>query len=389
MLHSEDISINYEQLDVFYNRYFAYYRSLQAYYKKRFVNRCLIFLNQKYIDGINDFEPDNRIKALIAASAVQLTLGLECWEMDYFDLIIVHPQDYKGNTGLKFSGETNLAGYVKLSWKTFLRGYTFNSDNINLGLHEFSHALHFSGLKGGEQDYFLDNYFNNWLSSAYEAFNDLKLGRLSIFRPYGGTNINEFISVCFEHFFESPQQIKETYPLLYYSTACLLNQLPDATNTQLNVRAVMMDEKSKLLPGLEHYHFSSPVSAAILVAIVPLIYTVLSAGLTNVISLCFEALFVLLYLRYDFSYTQLTINNREFEIKRGCFIFKSRKQQSNPIACLISFRSGSDTENGNYELIFYDTSDERFYEEDLNLKQGDSDSLIKALKTNRITYYEG
>jgi hypothetical protein len=36
---------------------------------------------------------------------------------------------------------------IVFSWKDFLEGYEYHNDNLNLGLHEFAHAIHFHGLK--------------------------------------------------------------------------------------------------------------------------------------------------------------------------------------------------------------------------------------------------
>ncbi|MEO6301939.1 MAG: zinc-dependent peptidase, partial [Bacteroidia bacterium] len=234
----------------FYSNYFVYYNTLNAQYQRLFVKRCLHFISEKTIIGAEGFEADNRVKAIIAASAVQLTLGLETWSFNYFETIIIHPSDFNNAaSGLKFRGETNLAGFIRLSWKGFISGYKIKDDNINLGLHEFTHALRFSAIKGDIQDYFVEHYFDKWLASAMEAYKDIKNDRATIFRKYGGTNINEFLSVCIEHYFESPEEIKKEYPNLYFCTAILLNQQTQNNTTQINIRENLLRESALLQKG--------------------------------------------------------------------------------------------------------------------------------------------
>jgi len=89
-----DIALNPSELEKFYTTYFRYFTTLDAAYRQVFTERSLQFISEKAITGAGGFVPDNRVKALIAASAVQLTLGLETWKLDYFDEIELHPSDF-------------------------------------------------------------------------------------------------------------------------------------------------------------------------------------------------------------------------------------------------------------------------------------------------------
>jgi Mlc titration factor MtfA (ptsG expression regulator) len=384
----KDITLSYKGLQQFYASYFAYYNSLSATYRDVFVQRCLKFITSKTIEGADGFVPDNRVKALIAASAVQLTLGLETWTLDYFETILLYPGDFQDTPGgPMYKGDTNLRGYVRLSWKSFLRGYSISDDKLNLGLHEFSHALRFNAIKGNNQDYFVEHYFDSWLASAYEAFNDIREGQKTIFRKYGGSNINEFISVCIEHFFESPHEIKEAYPLLFYSTAALLNQLPEQEGTQIDVRAQVLERKNRVMKGFTDYPFTSPVSMAFLVSLGPLIYTIYMTGFLSGISFVLEGICILLYLHFDFKYTHLRISSRLLEIKKGLFILQHGKKQI-PVSHIISFRKTAWGEkNVNYDVIYFDSADHYFYEESVICPVTHQERLVQELKENRVTYY--
>jgi Mlc titration factor MtfA (ptsG expression regulator) len=149
-----DIALEKEALHAFYIRYFAYYSGLDEKWQRIFLERCLYFARKKKIVGVEGFFPNNKVRAIIAASAIQLTLGIELWQMEYFSTIIIHPADFTDKiSGQRFKGETNLAGYIQFSWRSFISGYRIRHDNVNLGLHEFTHALRFNPVKGFEQDY--------------------------------------------------------------------------------------------------------------------------------------------------------------------------------------------------------------------------------------------
>lgn len=245
MIEQTDIRLSNNDLHSFYSNYFQYYNTLNSLWQKKFVQRAQQFIDNKSIVGAEGFLVTNKVKAIVAASAVQLTLGLQTWDYDYFLEIIIHPKVFTNKaTNQQYKGETNLQGFIRLSWLSFINGYQNSHDNINLGIHEFSHALRFNAIRGNEEDYYAKYFFLKWLSTAYEAHGHIRQGKESIFREYGGANINEFISVCFEHYFESPLEIKQAYPHLFYNTAILLNQLTIDSKTKLEIREQMIIEKT-------------------------------------------------------------------------------------------------------------------------------------------------
>jgi len=159
-------------------------------------------------------------------------------------------------TGKMHKGETNLNGFICLSWKDVLEGIENTEDNYNLGLHEWTHALRFNSIKYDETDYFFDGYINKWVANAVHEYSRMKNGHPSIFRRYGATNIHEFFSVCIEHFFESPDEFRAKLPELFIQTCILLNQIPakDAS-AQIDVREQLMS-KNKVTESNELPLFS-------------------------------------------------------------------------------------------------------------------------------------
>ncbi len=388
---SADITLNHKDLHEFYETYFHYYHTLEPAEKGLFLERCKIFISNKEIAGAQGFLPDNRVKAFVAASAVQLTLGLEHWSLDYFDIIIIHPGDFDKSNGQRFRGETNLAGYMRLSWKSLLQGYKIRHDNINLGLHEFSHALRLNGFKGHRQDYFMEHYFDAWMAAAREAFQDLRQGKESIFRKYGGVNMMEFISVCIEHYFESPSEILERYPSLYYATGILLNQANKEGKTKIHVREEFFKRKNETMPGLGSFklvtHRFSANALATLIVFLVYFYTMAVTGFFSGPSVLLATLCLLIYARYDFRYTRIEFAGKEIRVSKGLFIFKGRKRRKLLGSHLISVRSqGSICGSNEWELVYYDPVSDYFYQEEL-VGEKQKDELSQTLKRNQTAFF--
>jgi hypothetical protein len=389
-----DISLTLDDLHAFYNGYFPYYGTLNDQWQKVFNTRCKKFIIQKAIIGAEDFEPNNKVKAIIAACAVQLTLGLEKWDLLYFETIIVHPKDFDNKaSGLKFKGETNLAGFIRLSWKDFILGYKINDDNVNLGLHEFAHALRFNGIKYDFQDYFVEHYFSKWQSAAMEAYLDIKNGRETIFRKYGGANMNEFLCVCIEHFFESPEEIKKQYPQLFYSTAILLNQTTQNNYTQLNVREKLFLESSLLLPGFVDRTFktaplqATPFSVGLII-MVPLIYTIILTGFFSALSIFLFILLFTAYLHFDFHFTKIVFIDKGLYLNKGFFLLKNWRKLSISISQLVSVRLYNTGEKDNeWEILFYNTDNGSFYEETIPTYEKLDTRFLKELNANKVAYF--
>lgn len=386
----QPIQLNDTSLHSFYELYFSYYNTLSAENKKLFINRCLHFIESKNIYGADGFEVTAHVKAIIAASAVQLTLGLETWDYDYFMEIIIHPGNFV-NASLQqlHKGETNLRGYIRFSWQGFIRGYQNATDNLNLGIHEFAHALRFNSIRGNEEDYFMRHFFNRWLHSAYEAYNDLNAGRPSIFRSYGGTNINEFISVCFEHYFESPLQIKERYPVLFYNTAILLNQLTVNHQTSLHIRERLMEEKNQTMKDLSSISLRQTAARnsnlhPFYVSVVIYLATVITAGFWSAPSLFLLGFATMFYFRFDFGFIQLNTEKKSLMIRKGLWLFKRSPLQPVMLSQIVQVNQAINGDFCDITLLYFNFSDKHFYEEHFECETEKANQLVSELKANKI-----
>ena len=141
---------------------FTFYQKLSIKRKQFFEHRVAAFIAKYDFVGKGDFFVTDQVRILISATFVMLTFGMRHYLIKVFDRIIVYPESYFSTINQEYhKGEFNpRMKTVVLSWKDFLEGFEFESDNLNLGLHEFSHALYFHGLKGRDQSsiVFSDTY---------------------------------------------------------------------------------------------------------------------------------------------------------------------------------------------------------------------------------------
>ncbi|WP_414000200.1 zinc-dependent peptidase [Flavobacterium sp. W1B] len=205
---------------------FVFYRKLSDQRKRFFECRVAAFIEKYKFIGQADFVVTDQVKVLISATFVMLTFGMRYYLIRVFDKIIIYPEAYFSTINKEFhKGEFNPGlKTVVFSWKDFEEGFRYESDNINLGLHEFAHALYFHGLKGKDQSsiVFADAYVK--IQEYLVRSNVLDhLIASKYFRIYAYTNQVEFFAVVLEHFFETPQIFKKEFPELYNDIREMIN----------------------------------------------------------------------------------------------------------------------------------------------------------------------
>jgi MtfA peptidase len=210
-------------------KYFTYYNQLPVPSKRKFEQKLCNFMYAKRFIPRNTTAVTLEAKVLISACAVQLTFGLPNIYLAHFDKILVYPDDYYSSITKRFHrGEVNPAfGVIVLSWKSFMDGYIYPTDSINLGLHEMAHALRLENIIYNEEYHFfdeglieqLDDYAQR-ICASEEFTSDYFL------REYACTNVHEFFAVAVENFFERPLKFKAALPELYSILVKLLNQNP-------------------------------------------------------------------------------------------------------------------------------------------------------------------
>jgi Mlc titration factor MtfA (ptsG expression regulator) len=197
---------------------FSFYQKLSFKQQQKFEHRLACFFAKYMFIGKGGFVVTDQCRVLVSATFVMMTFGMRHYLIDVFDKIIIYPQSYFSTINKDYhKGEFNPKLKVLVfSWKDFKEGFRIENDNLNLGLHEFSHALYFHGVKSKDHSsvIFADTYIKlqryltepGVLSGIVDSY---------YFRIYAYTNQMEFLAVIFEHFFETPQIFKSQFPELY------------------------------------------------------------------------------------------------------------------------------------------------------------------------------
>jgi Mlc titration factor MtfA (ptsG expression regulator) len=184
------------------------------------------FINRYEFIGREDFLITDEVKVLISATSIMLTFGMRKYLFNVIDTIVVYPSSYYSTSNEAYhKGEFNpRMKALVFSWEDFLHGYEINNDNLNLGLHEFSHVMHFHGLKSEDASAVIFNrVYNQIQKEINHPPNRERLINSDYFRIYAYTNSFEFLSVIVEHYFETPQQFQKEFPELYLNVSKMLN----------------------------------------------------------------------------------------------------------------------------------------------------------------------
>lgn len=203
-----------------------FYSNLTLINKKYFEHRVLNFVESFEFVSREGVKITEEIKLLIAASAIKLTFGYRHYIFSSIDTIIVYPKDYFSPFGnQQHRGETNPRyKVVVFSLQDFKEGIKIVDDNLNLGLHEFTHAMHFSFLSSSNSS---SNHFKRHYSNLLEFMEDKteqqKLMKAGYLREYAFENQFEFLAVLVEHFFETPDKFEQKLPELFFKIKKLLN----------------------------------------------------------------------------------------------------------------------------------------------------------------------
>ncbi|MFY7672085.1 zinc-dependent peptidase [Tenacibaculum sp. MEBiC06402] len=203
-----------------------FYRKLNPKYQSYFEHRLTKFIrNYDFIER-DGFELTPESKVLIASSYIKLTFGMRRYMSSTFDKIMVYPTSYYSTiTDQYHKGEFNPGlKLVVFSWEDFLLGEVVMNDNLNLGIHEFTHALTFHGKKSKDKSAkIFYKVFLEIIKFMRNPKNSNAILKSNYFRDYANTNALEFLSVVMEHFFETPEDLKNNFPELYFKIEKMLN----------------------------------------------------------------------------------------------------------------------------------------------------------------------
>lgn len=210
----------------FLSKNFSFYTSLNQRQKRRFEHRVATFIKQKEFIGRDGFVVTQEVKLLIAAVGCMLTFGRKHYVYNLIENILIYPEPfYSAINETYHKGEFNpRQKALVLSWPDFEHGYRITDDNLNLGIHEFMHALQLDARHSTDLDALR---FEKQFRLIFDRLKDKdlrdRLDEVKYFRAYAFTNQYEFMAVLAEYFFESPVDFKTHFPKVYAHTKVLLN----------------------------------------------------------------------------------------------------------------------------------------------------------------------
>ena len=206
---------------------FQFYKRLNSKEKSYFEHRVMSFIADKDFIGRDGIEISEDIRVLVSATAVMLTFGFRDFYIGLISKIIIYPKAFYSQTNKAYhKGEFNPKfETLVISWEDFKKGFTIGSDNINLGVHEFTHAIHINSMK--ERDVSSTIFSDSFKElSEMLASNEILRNQLltsDYFRKYAFTNQFEFLAVIIENFIETPQTFKMQFPHVYTKVKQMLN----------------------------------------------------------------------------------------------------------------------------------------------------------------------
>lgn len=204
-----------------------FYNKLSPKHQQYFEHRVASFIKDKHFLGREGLEVTEEMQVLISATAVMLTFGFRDFYIGLIGKIFIYPDEFYSTANDSYhKGEFNpkLQALV-LSWKDFKQGFYNDTDKVNLGIHEFAHAIHLNSIK--ERD-----VSSTIFSDSFKEMTDLlshkealrkSLLESDYFREYAYTNQYEFVAVIIETFIESPSEFKSQFPEIYNKTKQMLN----------------------------------------------------------------------------------------------------------------------------------------------------------------------
>jgi len=205
---------------------FDFYKRLTPKHKNYFEHRVAAFIEKYPFHGNENLTVTDEMKVLIAATSTMLTFGMRKFTYTVFDKIILYPNEYYSQASDAYhKGEFNpRVKALVFSWHHFAEGYEISNDNLNLGLHEFSHTLHFESLRSTDiSSVIYRSNFEKLSKEVNHPPNRERLMQSSYFRDYAYSNQFEFVAVILENFFETPEEFKRHFPELYQNVKRMIN----------------------------------------------------------------------------------------------------------------------------------------------------------------------
>jgi len=198
---------------------FSYYQQLKPAQQRRFRHRLARLIPQFEFHGREGLVVTEEMQVLVISTAVMLSFGFRNYSFPNLERIVLYPGPYHSELGEHLHQGEYSPAYktLALSWPDFQRGYDIGNDNINLGIHEWSHILHIKCHFGEDIS---SQIYNDGVEALKEYLKNHENIRRELLetpyvRSYAFDNELEFIAVLIECYFETPKEFKAGFPEIF------------------------------------------------------------------------------------------------------------------------------------------------------------------------------
>ncbi|MCG2418227.1 zinc-dependent peptidase [Aequorivita sp. F47161] len=205
---------------------FNFYNLLTKKQKQQFEHRVAHFISEKRFIGRDNLIVTERMSVLIAAVGCMLSFGRKNYSYSLINVVLIYPDQFFSVINNNYhKGEFNpKEKALVFSWSDFENGFKITNDNLNVGIHEFMHAMQLEAKTSRDLDSLrFSKHFQNILKQLTLQNVKDKIDKTAFFRAYAFSNQYEFMAVLAEYFFESPTEFKSQFPKIYDYTKKLLN----------------------------------------------------------------------------------------------------------------------------------------------------------------------
>ena len=197
--------------------YSSHYRRLPAAAEGPFEDAVQRFIATQRITGVH-VDVDDRLRLLVAASAVTLALGWPGYKWSELAEVLLYPDSFDPDYSIgprELAGVAHVWGTIILSVPSLWRSFEYYEDQYHVGLHEFAHLLTFErgtniripvGLRGRRIEL--------WEKIQARELKRIRNGESVVEMLAEPTEV-EFFPCVVEAFFQKPIELSEKHRRLY------------------------------------------------------------------------------------------------------------------------------------------------------------------------------
>jgi Mlc titration factor MtfA (ptsG expression regulator) len=220
--HGVKIPLSRERFYEILSRRFPYFNKLSTRRKDLFIKRIRIYLYTVSFETRQGLVLRDEMIVLVAATFVRMSAGMRSFLPQNFKQIILYPYTYYSPISkTRNKGESGFHGQIVLSWKDFEDELENPDDGLNLGYHEFAHAMLLDSIQTGFSGMNFDQGYQKFSQALVEHELVDVAKQSGLFRGYAFTNKMEFFAVATELFFERPADLRASCHAIY-SIFCVI-----------------------------------------------------------------------------------------------------------------------------------------------------------------------